>query len=75
MADTLGAWNLQHYTEKLECYYTGVGGGTRFRKGLLWVPALVLQNSSPSPTRKHKCNRSRHVISNPVNRLIFRIYI
>lgn len=27
MADTLGAWNLQHYTEKLECYYTGVGGG------------------------------------------------
>lgn len=29
MADTLGAWNSQHYTEKLECYYTGwgVGGG------------------------------------------------
>lgn len=26
MADTLGVWNLQHYTEKLECYYMGGGG-------------------------------------------------
>lgn len=52
MADTLGAWNLQHYTEKLDCYYMGGGlGSERFFSGFqpsYYRTALLHPLESPS---------------------------